>query len=80
MVIEQLSDGDTFVGGFGLREPGLLFLGYGPLDFGERKSSLLRGAFVVKGCTANLPGHCPLFLAYGITDCCHNLSSKEEIL
>ena len=80
MVIEQLSDGDTFVGGFGLREPGLLFLGYGPLGFGERKSSLLRGAFVVKSCTSYFPRHYPFSLAYGITDCCHNLSSKEEIL
>ena len=80
MVIEQFPDGDAFADGLGLREPFLFLLGYGPLDFGERKSSLLRGAFVVKGCTANLPGHCPLFLAYGITDCCHNLPSKEEIL
>ena len=39
MVIEQFPDGDAFADGLGLREPFLLFLGYGPLDFGERTVS-----------------------------------------
>ena len=61
MVIEQFPDGDAFADGLGLREPFLLFLGYGPLDFGERKSRLFRCAFVMKRCTPYFPRHYPLW-------------------